>query len=75
MTGTDSGKEIEEEKMNLLDVVLVIVLAAVIGAALYKCISVRKRGSCSCGCSSCPGNACCVKTGNRENGNRDGNTK
>ena len=52
--------------MNLLDVVLIIVLAIVIGAAVYRCISNRKRGTCSCGCSSCPETACGRKSAKKE---------
>ena len=48
--------------MNLLDIILIIVLAVLFAAALRRCISGRRTGGCSCGCSSCPEKGCAKRS-------------
>ena len=44
--------------MNFLDIVLILVLAAVIGRALYVFITGRTKGGCGCGCTGCTKDSC-----------------
>ena len=39
--------------MNVIDIILLIMIAAAIGAAVRKCISDRKNGRSCCGNCSC----------------------
>ncbi len=42
--------------MGILDIVLLTLIAAGVGAAVRKCVSDRKNGKSCCGnCSSCQG--------------------
>ena len=44
--------------MNLVDLVLILILAAVIGRALYVFITGRAKGGCGCGCAGCTKSSC-----------------
>ena len=38
-----------------LDILLVLLIAAALLLAVVKIVRDRRKGKCSCGCSSCPG--------------------
>ena len=50
--------------MNPIDIILILVLAAVLSAAVAACVKNRKRGGCGCpgNCSDC--SAGCVNKNN-----------
>ena len=39
--------------MDLIDIILIVLIAACFGSAVWKVIKMRKKGGCSCGCSEC----------------------
>ena len=43
--------------MGPVDIILIVLLAAAVGAALRRVIKNKKRGGCGCGCGcdGCPG--------------------
>ena len=53
--------------MNVIDLILVLILAAVVFLAVRKLVRDRKSGkTCSCGCSGCTG--CAGSSGSGSNG-------
>ena len=53
--------------MNVIDLILVLILAAVVFLAVRKLVRDRKGGkTCSCGCSGCTG--CAGSSGSGSNG-------
>ena len=56
--------------MNLVDILLLVLLAAVIVLALRKAIRLRRQGGCSCGsagCTGCTNPLCSGCTGKQAN--------
>jgi hypothetical protein len=48
-----------EREMNLLDVFLIIILAVVLGTAVWVYISSQRKGNgCGCGCAGCSRKSC-----------------
>lgn len=41
--------------MKLIDILLILVLAAVIAFAVRRTVKTRKSGGCGCGCDGCNG--------------------
>ncbi|MBQ9061249.1 MAG: FeoB-associated Cys-rich membrane protein [Eubacterium sp.] len=44
--------------MNIYDILLIVILAAIIISALVFTIRRKKQGGCSCGCAGCDGQNC-----------------
>ncbi len=45
--------------MNQIDIIILLILAAVLAVALLSCISSRRRHGCSGSCSCCTKNCSC----------------
>ena len=54
--------------MNAVDIILIIVIAAVLFFALRRTIRARKSGGCGCGCANCA--AKCDKSAGGRGGDR-----
>ena len=53
--------------MNMTDLFLLIVLAAVLSAAVWIMVSNRKKGKgCGCGCAGCTKGACGLRDTGKE---------
>lgn len=53
--------------MNLIDIVLLTVIAAAVALAVRRLVISRKTGTCSCGCEGCSGRTGdCTAPGKRE---------
>ncbi len=50
--------------MNLIDVVIILVIACILGLIIYRSVKRMRRGEtpgCNCGCSGCPSQSSCHK--------------
>lgn len=47
--------------MSLIDILLIVVIAAALIFAARRCVRLKKSGGCGCGCSNCDG---CPKNDN-----------
>ncbi len=45
--------------MNIIDIILIALLAVVIGFAVRHTVKQRRAGGCGCGCANCTGSAAC----------------
>jgi len=45
--------------MNLIDWIIVAVLAVIFGLSIFRIIKNKKEGKCNCGCSGCSDSSCC----------------
>lgn len=45
--------------MNGVDILLIVVLAAAIGGAVWRTVKRRKSGGCGCGCDGCTASRDC----------------
>ena len=41
--------------MNFVDLVLIVLLAALVGTAIFLSVRRKKKGGCGCGCEGCTG--------------------
>ena len=70
VSGGSQTCAVKGDIMNIWDIILSVILIAAVVLAIIRCVRVKKRGGCGCGCSDC--SASCA--GKNEEGRKKGKT-